>query len=138
MDRGPFPEILFEHLILHVSWQLSDSLRNCLPGQAHVVKIIHFLRDNPSYDLDQALFNELTIREWFTMLSNKMSYFVTRVSSIFGNVFSTMKLFCWDAKLNFNFLFRFFPFERIKRWKRAVAFVKRSVVTFKVVFFWSR
>ena len=31
---------------------------------------------------------ELTIREWFTMLSNKMSYFVTGVNSIFAIVSS--------------------------------------------------
>ena len=35
--------------------------------------------------------NELTIRERFTMFSNKTSYFVTRESSIFGNIFSAMK-----------------------------------------------
>ena len=34
---------------------------------------------------------ELTIREWLTMLSNKMSYFVTRASSILIIIFSTMK-----------------------------------------------
>ena len=109
MDRGPFPEILFEHLILHVSWQLSDSLRNCLPGQAHVVKIIHFLWDNPSYDLDQTLFNELTIKEWSTMLSKKMSYFVTRVSSIFGNIFNTMKSILLKCLASFQFFKLVFP-----------------------------
>ncbi len=72
-----------------------------------VIVHLHFLRDNPFFDLDQTFFNELTIREWFTMLSNKMSYFVTRASSIFRNIFSTMKNICQGAKLAFSFFIRF-------------------------------
>ena len=64
------------------------------------------------------------------MLSNKMSYFVTRVSSIFGNIFSTMKNVLLRCQASFQFFQFVFPLEIINR---AVAFVKRSVVTLQVV-----
>ena len=124
-----------EHLIFNVSWLVIDMPRNCLPWQAQVLNIIHFLRDNPSYDLDQTLFNELSIREWFTMLRNKMSYFVARLSSIFGNILSTMKNILLKFQASFQFVKFIFPFYRTKR---AIAFVTWIVVTLQVVFFWSR
>jgi len=71
------------YLDFSVTWSLTPADCNFLPGQAHVVQTIHFFRVNPSYYLHQTLFNELTIREWFTMFSNKMSYFFANQTNVF-------------------------------------------------------